>query len=245
MSVTPEMLMAYADEELDSHGRAQVEQALAEDPALAETIERHRRLRRDVAATYDGLLARPVADALIARIRSALLAPQRVWRARLEAMALEWAPPWGVPLATGLALGVVLGLTLTGRAAPPGAMIVADSEGLRARGALAAGLTERLAADPATENLTIGLSFRDKTGAYCRAFVVRAGEGVSGFACRKTDAWRVRMALAEAPAAAVGDLRPAGTALPRAVLSGMEDAIEGDPLDAGEEAAARDRGWRR
>ena len=47
-----------------------------------------------------------------------------------------------------------------------------------------------------------------------------------------------------APAtAADGELRTA-SALPIAVLQAMDSAIEGEPLDAAAEAAAREAGWR-
>jgi hypothetical protein len=251
MNVTREMLMAYADGELGPHARAQVDQAIVEDPTLADEIERHRRLRRRVAAAYEPLLERPVPEALVARIRSAPLAPPRdgssrfaAARMRLHAATRDWTPRRLLPLAATLLLGLVLGAMVIGQGARSSGMIVADPDGLRARGALAVALTERLSSDPMTGSVAVGLSFRDEAGAYCRTFVVHDGEGLSGFACRQAGAWRVRMAVADAPAAAGDDLRPAGTALPRAVLLAIEDAIEGDPLDADAEAAALARGWR-
>jgi hypothetical protein len=147
-------------------------------------------------------------------------------------------------MAAALVVGLLVGATLLGRGAPTAAsLIVADAGGLSARGALDAALTDRIGGDPADGDVAIGLSFQDGSGDFCRAFVVREGGGASGYACREDDAWRVRMMVAEAPPATDG-FRPAGSALPGAVLAAIEDAIAGDPLDAAGEAAARERGWR-
>ena len=45
------------------------------------------------------------------------------------------------------------------------------------------------------------------------------------------------------PAGAPGGYQPASAAMPTAVLTAVEAQIDGDPLDAPAEAAARDRGW--
>jgi anti-sigma factor RsiW len=49
MSISPEMLAAYADDQLDGADRAMVEQALAQDPALAQEVATHRALRARLA----------------------------------------------------------------------------------------------------------------------------------------------------------------------------------------------------
>ena len=45
MTIEPELLMAYADDALDPLTAKRVERAIAADPALAEEVARHRRLR--------------------------------------------------------------------------------------------------------------------------------------------------------------------------------------------------------
>ena len=42
MRFSDEMLMAYADGELDLVARAEIEAAMAKDPAVARAVERHR-----------------------------------------------------------------------------------------------------------------------------------------------------------------------------------------------------------
>ena len=44
MTVTPEMIAAFADGELGADERRRVEAAIAADPELAAQLERHRRL---------------------------------------------------------------------------------------------------------------------------------------------------------------------------------------------------------
>jgi len=58
MTIEPEMLMAYADGELDPLNAKRVERAIASDPALAREVERHRALRRRISDSCEGLLCR-------------------------------------------------------------------------------------------------------------------------------------------------------------------------------------------
>jgi anti-sigma factor RsiW len=71
--ITEELLMAYADGELDgaehATDRARIEAAMRADPDVARRIEKHRALRRELNATFDGVLDEPVPDRLIAAIR--------------------------------------------------------------------------------------------------------------------------------------------------------------------------------
>jgi anti-sigma factor RsiW len=56
MSISPEMLAAYADDQLDGAERAMVEQALAQDPALAQEVATHRALRARLVAHFAPIL---------------------------------------------------------------------------------------------------------------------------------------------------------------------------------------------
>ena len=79
------------------------------------------------------------------------------------------------------------------------------------------------------------LSFRDKTGRLCRSFDTAR---LAGIACRDDDGWRLRLALQ------TGDGNRSGSSESPFVGQAIDAMIAGDPLDAGEERAARDRGWR-
>ena len=93
--------------------------------------------------------------------------------------------------------------------------------------------------------MQIGVSFRARNGDYCRTFVLRGTSALAGLACRGQEAWRLEV-LAQNPAqpAAAAGYRPAGSALPTSVARTLDALIAGEPLDAGAEAAARERGWR-
>jgi len=52
MTISDEILMAYADGELDAAARAAVESAMREDPQIEKRVAAHRALRRRVQAAY-------------------------------------------------------------------------------------------------------------------------------------------------------------------------------------------------
>ena len=71
MTISDDTLMAYADGELDAAAAAEVEQALRQDPALAERVRAQRALRARLQATFGAELAEPVPE----RLQRALVAP--------------------------------------------------------------------------------------------------------------------------------------------------------------------------
>lgn len=240
MKLTEEMLMAYADGEADDAVCALVEAEAAKDPAVAARIESHRALRDRLSAAYAGVIKEPVPGPLLAAVRGG---PAEV--VDLSRMRAKKAPPppaartdrrWGrwAAMAACLAVGVMVGT----QAPRPG---LVDGS-LLAQGALAAALDRRLAADPENGRMVrVGISFRDRQGAYCRTFQTHGADGLAGLACREGQDWKVRMAMAQA--APDSDYRTAA-ALPPAVMSVVETTIAGEPLDAAGETAARARGWR-
>ena len=112
---------------------------------------------------------------------------------------------------------------------------------LVARGQLAWALTGQLASDAGTGAVSIGSSFRDRSGAYCRTFRLQHEASFAGLACRLGENWQLQVLTAATPGT-IGshDI----TAMPMAVLRAVDAAIDGEPLDAAAEAAARDAGWR-
>jgi hypothetical protein len=237
-----EMLMAYADGELDLVARAEIEAAIARDPEVARAVERHRALAGHVRTAYDGVLAEPVPDRLAALVAPSGGAPVADLAARREARRIaigRWQVPPYTALAASVVLGFVIGMLVMREPAAP----YEDVDGaFVARGALAAALTTELASLPGNSGVSIGISFRDHAGDYCRTFHMHREASVSGLACRQGEDWKLEV-LAAAPQHA-GELRPAA-AMPLAVLHAVDAAIEGEPLDAGAEAKARDAGWRK
>ena len=225
-----EMLMAYADGELDAAARDEVEAAIAADPALRARVEAHRELRRQVLGAYAGAAEEPVPDRLVAMLQPAPVIDLAAARTRRTPRVWPAWSNWAAIAAT-LVVGV-----LAGRMTEPSPPIAARGGALVAQGELARTLDTELA----SVSGAVGLSFRNRDGDYCRTF--RSG-GVAGLACRDADGWGVRMATTAGPAVA-GDYRMAGSETPTEVLRAVEATIAGAPLDAAAEAAARARGWR-
>ncbi|HEX7695713.1 MAG TPA: anti-sigma factor [Sphingomonas sp.] len=227
MSVDAETLMAYADGELDPLAARRVERAIAADPSLAAEVERHRALRARVAGGFAAVATEPVPDHLAAMLRSNVVdLPRREARST--------PPRWAraLALAACLVLGVAIGLAVQRREP-----VTARSNGLYASGTLAAALDSQLGGQSGA--VRVAVSFRDRTGVYCRVFTSTAADGI---ACRDDNGWALRQTRqGEAPAAT--QFAQAGSADPE-LMAAAQDMMAGDPLDARAEAAARDRGWR-
>lgn len=241
MTFEEETLIAYADGELDAATRAAIEAAVASDPQLAHRIAQHRALRARLHAAFEPVLEERVPERLLASLHGTAagaradnvvsLRPQPRW---------SW-PQWGA-MAASVVLGILLGALLL---RPSGGPIDTRGGQMLASGALARALSEQLAstATPGAP-VEVGVSFRAKSGSYCRSFVLHAGGSLAGLACHEQAAWQV-LALAPAEArGALGSYRQAASALPPSVARALDDLIAGEPLDAAGEAAARARGWK-
>jgi hypothetical protein len=226
MKLSDEMLKAYYDGELDLVARAEIEAAIERDPGLGRIAENHRTARAPAPAQLAAKLAPSVQPLQSVARPSTSATPARQRK----------LPFWGLPVA-GLVLGLVVGkFVLNGNEAP-----YAESEsGLVARGELAWALTGQLASDTGTRAVRIGASFRDRSGAYCRTFRLQHEASFAGLACRRGENWQLQVLTAAAPGT-IGSREI--TAMPMAVLRAVDAAIDGEPLDAAAEAAARDSGW--
>jgi hypothetical protein len=236
MTVTDEMLIAYVDGELGPQESAAVEAAVAADAALAERLARHRSLAQAVKGAYADVAAEPVPTRLLAAANPGKIASLDA--ARQRRATPDWGR-WGT-VAAGIAAGLAVGLTLPDGRAP---LVGGD---MRAHGQLASALEAQLASAPPRDGalVRVGLTFRDADRRYCRTFTVTRGEGPAGLACRGDDGWTVRMAVAQAGPQAAGDYRTAAAETPPEVIAAAEALMQGEPLDAQAEAAARAAGWR-
>lgn len=252
MTLSDEILMAYVDGELDDASRAEVEAALAANPDVARRVARQKALREELRAAFDGVLDEPVPERLLSAARTAPAAPpaasvtdlSSVRNEKHERAQRRWSLPQWSAMAASLVLGVFVGQAML--RSPASSPIVARDGRLIAQDVLAESLSNQLASDqPAAAPVQLGLSFRSKSGEYCRTFVLREGEGLAGLACRDGETWQIEVVTPSAlPASASSDYRMAGAALPLAVLQVVEGRITGEPLDASGEAAARKSGWR-
>jgi hypothetical protein len=245
MSFSDETLMAYVDDELDAATRAALEAAAAADTQLAQRIAQHRALRARLRATFEPVLGEPVPERLLAAARGAPVGQRAdnviAFKARPRP---RWSWPQWTAMAASLILGVLLGPLLL-RPSAPQAPLATSSGRVLAGGVLARALSQQLSSTQAPRApVTIGVSFRARSGAYCRTFVLRDTQSLAGLACRQGPSWQVvALAQSTAPGAAGGGYRQAASALPPAVASTLDELIAGEPLDAAAEAAARARGW--
>ncbi len=246
MTLTEDMLDRYVDGELDAASRAAVEAAAAQDPEVAEQLERRRALRAKLAAAFDPILTEPVPETL----RGAVLAGRRpsaavvdLAQARRARISPRPRPAWmpAATMAACLAAGVVIGIGLM---SPQPPFVARGADGaLVARGALAGALDKRLASDTGAGPVQVGLSFASTERRYCRTFTVSGAKGLAGLACRDPGGWGVRVLTATA-APQAGGYRQAASSIPPAVRDAAEALRSGDPLDARQEAAARAAGWK-
>jgi len=228
MTVTDEMLILYADGEADAETRAAVEAALAADPTAAQRLAAHQTMRARFAQAFGEVMEEPPPQRLIDAVLNEPKAVQLADRRHLP----TWAPWAG--MAACLVLGLGLGFQLR-----PQPQIGPD---LAAHGALAQALDTHLAsAGQEGQAVRIGVSFKAKDGRYCRSFQTSGSDALAGLACRDAKAWKVQMAMAQP--AEIGAFRTAASA-PPAIMGAVDQLIEGSPLDAAGEQAAKTRGWR-
>jgi anti-sigma factor RsiW len=261
MTFSEETLMAYADGEVDEATRSAVERAMHDDPEISRRIERHRALRGRLQAGFAAELTEPVPERLLAamraappvsnsnvvRLQDAQAARERAARSRAKGPAGSGANArvsafWRAApsLAAGVVLGLAIGYGLWRQAQVPigrgaGGALVAD-------GVLDGALSNQLTgAAGSAVAVRIGLSYRAKSGEYCRSFTLLATPA-SGIACRDAGQWHIQ-ALTQDPAVRHDAYRPAATALPAPILKMIEEQIQGEPLDAAGESSARQHRW--
>jgi hypothetical protein len=246
MSFSDETLMAFADGQLEEPARSAVEQAMLKDPALAARVARHRAMRADVFGAFEPVLREPVPQRLAQAAGSGKVVQLSAVRAARkdtqEKRGWSW-PQWGAIAAT-LVVGVLAGgMGLRGWQADTQLASVDRKDGaLMARGKLAAALSQQLASTAqAGQEVTIGVSFVSKEGAYCRSFMLG---GTAGLACKEGARWSIPVMAETAPGAA-GSYRQAGSEMPAAVLEAIDQRIAGQALDARAERAAARQGWNR
>ncbi len=247
MKFSDEILMAFADGELAEPARSEVERAMRGDPALAERIALHRALRSRVSNAFADVLDEPVPPRLQASLVSGKVVQlDAVRAARQQQVRADSGWSWRQrgAMAASLVVGVLagaLGLRSVQGDGELASMSVKDGA-LVAQGKLDTALTKQLAsAGAAGGQVRIGISFAAKDGSYCRSFAMGTA---AGLACRKGGQWAIPV-LAEGAPATAGAYRQAGSEMPPAVLEAIDQRLSGAALDANDERAARQRGWKR
>ncbi|HEV7135948.1 MAG TPA: hypothetical protein VGN43_04900 [Steroidobacteraceae bacterium] len=242
MTFSDEMLMAYADGELDAAARSAIEAAMASDPQIARRVAQHSALRNRFRSAFDRILDEPVpprllmpASGVTGTVRGKVV-PLRQPR--------QWAWPQWTAIAASLIVGVIVGGLAMLRARAPDVVAMTGGQALAA-GSLAHALSDQLAGSRSSaSSVGIGVSFRSKSGQFCRTFVLRQPAALAGLACRAPQGWQIGvLARTELAGGNSGGYRQAASAMPPAVIAAVGNQTAGEPLDARAEAAARARHW--
>ena len=224
------MLIAWVDGELDEVTRRRVDRAVADDPALAERLALHRRLRERVAGHYAPIEAEAVPPAMATLLRDS---------AKVVPFARPAAPRWrNWGMVGAIAASLVLGLGIGHLSSGPSGPVAMRGGTLRAQGQLASALDSQLASTQQDAAIRIGLSFQRKGGGWCRSF---DGKSLAGVACRNEQGWQVQQLLPGTEQASA--YRQASSGDPR-IMATVDALIDGTPADANQEAAAKAKGWR-
>jgi hypothetical protein len=247
MQFSDEILMAYADDEVDADTRRQIEAAMAHDPLIAQRVAKHRKLRADLNSAFDGVLEEQIPSRLLDATAASPAAANASLVTDLNAVRTAKRRPdgsrrWSWPEWTSIAASLLIGI-LAGRSAlgpSESAMFATDANGIVATGELHDALTAQLSGASDDAAVWIGLSFRTAGGAYCRTFTARSA---AGFACHEGDAWKVRALSEAASNTPNAEYRMAGSELPPAILTAVEGVMEGEALDRDAEQQAQARGW--
>ncbi len=237
MTVPDHTLMAYADGELDDAARKLIEAAMREDPEVRKRVAEHRALRGALQKGFADELDEPVPERLLSAVRK-----PRIRAKGSESNLRRWRGAPSLAMAASLLLGLGLGYWVHRDA--NSLLRTTASEGVVAGGALSNSLSNQLSADhPAGAVATIGLSFRSKSGAFCRTFSLE-GNATSGLACREGKSWKVLVLGQTSHAGTAGEgYRVAASGDSGLLRSAVEEAIRGEPLDRPGEIAARQSGW--
>ncbi len=234
--IADDIFFAWLDGELEDDDAERVAAEVQSDPELAARAERHRAMQRRLKAAFDPVADARVPDRLLAASR--LSDPQVVdlAAARRSREPAAWKPlPQWVAIAATLAVGIFVGTAIPQRSEGP---VAIEGGKVYAAAALDQALTAQLASAPAGD-VRIGMTFRDQSGAICRSF---SEAQASGLACRGNGRWQVR-GLFAAPEGQGGSYRMAGGVDPN-LAALVDSTMAGEPFDAAQERAARDKGWR-
>jgi hypothetical protein len=240
MPITDEMLMAYADGELDTADMAEVERALAADESLAERVAIFADTRRAVKTAYTAAPA-PVPAELVAKVR-AMAAASQAAPATPQVIDLasrrKTTPVWSTAIAASIAL--VIGLAGGWYAGQGGR----TTEGLQLTALADPGIAGALAEVPSGERLDLAsgnafaaiATYRTADGELCREFEYDRSTGGTyvAVACNRSGSWDLRFAVAGA--ADDGGYAPASSL---DTLDAYLDATgAGQPMTTQDEAAA-------
>lgn len=259
MTIPDDILMAFADGELDEATQKMVEAAERDDPEVRRRVAQHRQLRVQLQRAFAPTLEEPVPERLMAAARRApaasaapaetlALVVDMAHRRDAKAAAagsrrysLRRSTAWGA-LAASILVGLIAGY-FTWHGAEPLVRTAANGQ-VVAGGQLAESLSAQLSAERKPDQVAIiGLSFRNVSGEYCRTFSFSTRAPASGLACRDGEEWRIRLLVPAREQLTRPDYRMAGSADSPQLRGLVESEMQGEPLTREGEEVARRAGW--
>ena len=233
MTVSPELLTAYADGELDAETARTVEVQIAGNEQLRADLAKYRALRARLSAHFAPIAEQPIPDRLRLMVMGEDQETSTIIDFATQAKRrLTPTPPARWARWAGPALAATLVLAFIGFGLRP------KGNGY-AEGDLAQALDSQfVATQPANAPVRVLLTFQDKQGQYCRGF---SGQASAGIACRDERGWRLIKMLDGASGSAT-EYRQAGGAN-MAIMTAAQDMTAGEALDAEQEARAAQLGW--
>jgi len=245
-----EMLMRFADGELDADEMAVVEQAMDTDEDLVSRVAMFMETKAHAQAALKPLLDEPVPHALQAAVEGMVAAKRTAGRIDHVTEAATVVPfhkrrdarlhrRWALPLAASIAAAVVGGLAgyWAGRGNP-------QEGSISLAGTVDRALSDALETIPAGNEAILAkrgrfkviASFRDGTDSLCREFELDAADSSTAIAvaCHAVEGWRVSFMVA-APAETDGYAPASSTEALDAYLTAIE---AGEPLSADDEIRA-------
>lgn len=247
---TNETLMAFADGELDTAQRTEVENLLQGNPGLRQRVTQMQQQRNRVRNAFASVLDEPVPDRFAQLLRSSPPMPTaavqpvpvvvQLTDERAKRSLIRYMPTWAQlgGMAASVVLGVLLGTRFLGTSVDP-AMGLNQGQ-LVAGGSIDEALSTQLASEPlAGAKVSVQLSFIDKSGNYCRTFSTTA---MAGLACQQAGQWIVQQ-TDTLTAQGSGVVRQASASLPPALLDSVDQRMANGTLNAAAERQARAQGW--
>lgn len=199
---TDDILMAYADGELDSEIRRAVDEAVAKDADLARRVDRFAESRQRAKAALDPLLDEPVPDDLHARIAAMVEETPDVADETGNVVSFApraKAPVWQLPLAASIALvaggliGFIAATSTDDEAGQIAAVDLDRPEIVNALTSVASGNETAIGGDRFRAIAT----YTEPDGSLCREFEVDHADRstVVAVACREDNRWALQFTV--------------------------------------------------
>lgn len=257
MNITDQQLSAYLDGELPDDQLAQVEQALVNQPELAQRLQQLAQVSPAVNQTYARIdqqpmpqtimdMLKPIAEPTATATRTTATLADR-WQTFLQSLR-PLMPAAG--LTAALALGLLIG-SQTSFFSPSkptmdsslSASIIQPGDALfdvleNTSSATTQQLSDDLEAMPV-------LTFQTTTGQFCREFRTQTNTSEThAVACRETDAWHLQVVSYNAATGANENyyLTASGTDSP-GINDFVRQHMQGDAIDASGEQSIIASGW--